>query len=436
MANIALPRSDHASTTVESLVAAVALPTAVVPRDGWPDQPVIAMNRAMADLLGVAEGSRPPTPAEVLRADDEAPGGSRSTCPHPPVEGTAPLRDVTVRRRDGITVPVVASLSLVNADGAPAVLVQLVDRRPVVAAEAAREHLRERFHLTFDLAPVGMAVGGAELVVREVNDALSRFLRRPPSAIVGRRVADLVNPDDPEAEHRRLTELVEGGGGHHRRRSRHVLPDGDVVWADVTLAVVHGPPGPSGRTGQFVAHVVDVTDAHRRELELHQHSREDPLTHLLNRRALTEAYSDLRSREGSGKDLVAVLFCDLARFKDVNDSAGHHVGDELLRLVARRIGHAVRPQDRLARLGGDEFVLLCRVGSPSDALAFARRVVRCFDQPFQVGDESFHLGVNVGVDVGGPGTGLAQQLAAADAAMYRAKRAGEPIALSPDCGMN
>jgi diguanylate cyclase (GGDEF)-like protein len=149
----------------------------------------------------------------------------------------------------------------------------------------------------------------------------------------------------------------------------------------------------------------------------------DALTGLPNRvlfldtleRALAE------SRPGSP---VAVLFCDLDRFKVVNDTLGHAAGDELLRQVAARLRAAVRPGDTVGRLSGDEFaVILPGVADPADAAALADRVVACFAAPFRLDGAETRVGTSVGVAVHDPRdrTSADELLRRADAAMYRHK---------------
>ncbi len=149
----------------------------------------------------------------------------------------------------------------------------------------------------------------------------------------------------------------------------------------------------------------------------------DPLTGLPNRvlfldmleRAIADARPDAP---------VAVLFCDLDRFKTVNDTLGHAAGDELLRQVAARLRAAVRPGDTVGRLSGDEFaVILPALAEPSDAAGLADRVVTCFDAPFRLDGTESEIGTSVGVAVHDPreGTSAEELLRRADAAMYRHK---------------
>ncbi|SFK40123.1 diguanylate cyclase domain-containing protein [Geodermatophilus ruber] len=123
---------------------------------------------------------------------------------------------------------------------------------------------------------------------------------------------------------------------------------------------------------------------------------------------------------------VGVLFCDLDRFKEINDSLGHAAGDELLRQVAARLRSAVRPGDTVGRLSGDEFaVLLPVLIQPADAERVVARVLGCFAETFRLDGIEVTVGTSVGVAVhsGGPG-GADALLRAADAAMYRHKHAG------------
>jgi diguanylate cyclase (GGDEF)-like protein len=123
---------------------------------------------------------------------------------------------------------------------------------------------------------------------------------------------------------------------------------------------------------------------------------------------------------------VGVLFCDLDRFKAVNDSLGHAAGDELLRRVAARLRAAIRPGDTVGRLSGDEFaVLLPALARPEDAGRVVARVLGCFDEPFRLEGTDVAVGTSVGVAVHDGGWGSADALLrAADADMYRHKHAG------------
>lgn len=172
-----------------------------------------------------------------------------------------------------------------------------------------------------------------------------------------------------------------------------VADPGSPVPALITVAPRVGGPPPVGHSqGMYIVrtnvalvlqwcHQVDVLDAA---------ANTDPLTGLPNRRSLF----DLLDEERQGG---ALLFCDLDRFKPVNDELGHAAGDEVLRLVAERLRRCVRADDVVARTGGDEFVVLAHGASEADARDLVERIERALDEPFRFGDHEVELGISIGV---------------------------------------
>jgi diguanylate cyclase (GGDEF)-like protein len=151
----------------------------------------------------------------------------------------------------------------------------------------------------------------------------------------------------------------------------------------------------------------------------------DPLTGLATRAVLTD---ELPETLRSAQVRVAVLYCDLDKFKVVNDTHGHATGDLLLVEAARRLRDAVRSSDLVVRIGGDEFVVvLVGSGARFDDLAdeVANRIVEAFRAPFELGEQSFSVSVSVGLATHRPGEGPESLLARADRALYLAKRRGK-----------
>lgn len=158
--------------------------------------------------------------------------------------------------------------------------------------------------------------------------------------------------------------------------------------------------------------------------EVRHQALHDSLTGLPNRVLFTDRLAEaLRSRS---TQRIGVLFCDLDRFKQVNDARGHAVGDELLRQAAARIVSAVRDCDTVGRISGDEFaVFLPHLATPEQAVIVARRITAAFDRPFRVEGEDLRVTTSVGVAVHSGSNGRVDQLLrAADAAMYDAKQRG------------
>ena len=141
----------------------------------------------------------------------------------------------------------------------------------------------------------------------------------------------------------------------------------------------------------------------------------DPLTGLGNR----QVFFDLLEADHTPG---ALLYCDLDRFKPVNDEFGHSAGDEVLRHVATRLRSCVRADDLLARIGGDEFVVLCRNATVTQAAELAARITAAFDEPFVVGGREVELGISIGVAHADADGGLSEHtLDAADRDLYRQK---------------
>jgi diguanylate cyclase (GGDEF)-like protein len=163
------------------------------------------------------------------------------------------------------------------------------------------------------------------------------------------------------------------------------------------------------------------------ERQLKHQALHDSLTGLPNRQYLLDRLvAAMAQHQAQPERLFAVLFLDLDRFKVINDSEGHLVGDALLREAARRISECVRSPDTLARLGGDEFaVLLERMRSVDDAIQVAERIMQVLDQPFLIEGRELHSSASVGIALAQPHYASSEEiLRDADAAMYRAKADG------------
>ena len=169
----------------------------------------------------------------------------------------------------------------------------------------------------------------------------------------------------------------------------------------------------------------DMTERRRAEAQVEHMAQHDALTGLANRSRLRARLEESLARADRG-ECFAVLCLDLDRFKAVNDTLGHPVGDELLRAVTSRIGGSIRAQDTAARLGGDEFAIIqAGVDQPHEATALARRLIEELTKPYEIGGHTVIVGASIGVAIGPlDGTSPDTLLKHADLALYRAKAEG------------
>jgi diguanylate cyclase (GGDEF)-like protein len=203
---------------------------------------------------------------------------------------------------------------------------------------------------------------------------------------------------------------------------RYLTRDGDVVWVLLAVSLARDE---LDLPAYFIAQIQDVTDARAAQQRLEHRALHDPLTGLPNRDLLMDRLSHSLARGARGGTSTAVMFCDLDRFKSVNDTYGHEAGDQLLVAVADRLREVTRPGDTVARLGGDEFVVVVEGVRDLDAVrALAERVRRAMAEPVRVGARTVRTDASIGVAVAAAEDDARSVLREADAAMYRAKALG------------
>jgi len=244
---------------------------------------------------------------------------------------------------------------------------------------------------------------------------------------VGKKLEDWmrrVHPDDLQALRSALHAHLQGRTAHFQSEHRVLHKAKAYRWVLSRGLAVRDV---SGKAVRMAGSQTDVTDRKRAEEELAHQAFYDSLSDLPNRALFLDRLSHAirRAKRRVTGGAFAVLFLDLDGFKDVNDSLGHVVGDELLRATARRLEETVRPGDTVARLGGDEFaILLDELRAIDDAVEVADRILRAMKEPFQLAGREVFASASMGIAPGSAEAGPEDLLRDADTAMYRAKDRG------------
>ncbi|MHC1701975.1 MAG: EAL domain-containing protein [Humidesulfovibrio sp.] len=324
-------------------------------------------------------------------------------------------------RADGSTRAILKSVSRIDRGGRPILLETFIDVDDLLKAQEALQRSEETYRTLF------MNTGTATVLIEEdttislVNQEFVKLSGLQREQVEGRMSwTEFFSP-----------EMVEAMLRHHvkRRVSAELAPRnyetvfinaaGEQRLVRLTVAML-----PDTKTS--LAAIEDITEQKRAEEQLRHQAFHDALTGLPNRLLLHDRLE--RSIESARRDnaLAAVLLMDLDRFKDINDSLGHSVGDRLLKMVAQRLSAVVRRRDTVARLGGDEFVVVMEGPINTEAVSsVAEHILKTFAAPFVLDEHSLHMGLSIGLAMF-PAHGDTPEdlLKNADLAMYRAKERG------------
>jgi diguanylate cyclase (GGDEF)-like protein/PAS domain S-box-containing protein len=233
-----------------------------------------------------------------------------------------------------------------------------------------------------------------------------------------------VHPDDRAALTQALEAHLAGHSGRFEFEHRVQHRDGTHRWMLARGSAVRTS---QGRATRMVGSLTDVTDRKRAEQRLQHDALHDSLTGLPNRALFLDRLDQAirRAQRRAPHACATVLFLDLDRFKVVNDSLGHSVGDRLLVAVARRVESALRPNDTVARIGGDEFtVLLDDMCDAREATLVAERVQQTLAAPFHLDGRELFVAASIGIALATADAAPEEVLRDADVAMYRAKADG------------
>ncbi len=255
------------------------------------------------------------------------------------------------------------------------------------------------------------------------SPSIERILGYAPEEIVGQSVFDFFHPNDLKTKRRLFTRLLDGQADDpvcYRIRRK----DGSYVWLETTSKPITG--NLADPENEIITVSRDITRRKQTEERLLKLANFDSLTGLPNRALFRDRLRRAITRAQRNKTRLALLFLDLDRFKNINDSLGHHAGDQLLRGVAKRLTQNARKGDTVARLGGDEFtVILENIHTPDDASLVANKILELMEPPFRLDGHELVVSPSIGITLyPDDAEDMRSLLKNADTAMYRSKEQG------------
>lgn len=292
------------------------------------------------------------------------------------------------------------------------------------AIELALIESDRRFRGAFETAPIGMALVGLDGHWLQVNKALVQMFGYTAEELMRLRFHEITHPDDLSLDLGLLEKLRHGDIDHYNIEKRYYRKGGAIMHALLSVSMVTDQ---DDQPVHYVSQIEDITERKElQELVLHQ-ATHDELTGLPNRRLLYDRLAQIMAQSRRYDRLMALMFVDIDHFKNVNDSYGHDVGDQVLCEVATRLRRCVRVSDTLARQGGDEFVVvLSEIHSASDVERVAQAMLETVNSPLVLRNIELRVTLSIGISIFDPKSEDSHEalLKKADDALYKVKNGG------------
>jgi diguanylate cyclase (GGDEF)-like protein/PAS domain S-box-containing protein len=254
-----------------------------------------------------------------------------------------------------------------------------------------------------------------------VNERFAEMHGYKPEELINREAILLNHPEDREMVKDRIFQVLHGSTEWATGQNRRLNKDGTTIWCQMMVSVIDYKGKPA-----IMGNVIDITERRKMEEELKSLATHDALTGLPNRRLLYDRFDIALANAQRNKKRLAIVSLDLDKFKAINDTFGHDIGDKLLVAAAGRLTGVLRKVDTVARIGGDEFALLLwDVDLKDGAAKVAQKVVEEFRRPFLIEGHTLHNTVSLGVALyPQDGKDIKELMKKSDESLYRVKESG------------
>lgn len=281
---------------------------------------------------------------------------------------------------------------------------------------------RQMLQLVIDNIPQRVFWKNTQLHYLGCNRAFSMDAGLPDQQqIAGKTDHDLVWKEEAESYRSDDRHTIESGVPRiHFEEPQH-RGDGEVSWLRTSKIPLTDA---QGKTVGVLGMYEDITERKRMEQRLEQMALYDSLTGLPNRAHLMARLEAAVARSGQAGALVGLMYFDIDKFKRINDTYGHDIGDEVIIGFAKRVSGVLRANDVMGRMGGDEFCLLVESSCSQAAQTLAAKIIEAMQPPMRIGELALQVRTSIGIAFHTPGTAASDVIRQADQAMYLAKQAG------------
>jgi len=377
---------------------------------------IVEANEAACKLVGM-------TPQEIINTECHHLfcAAGKGQCPITDLGQTLDNSERLLFLKDGSTLQVLKTATTISLDGRELILESFIDISDRKKAESALQESEQKYRSLYNAMKEGVALNRLvydaagkpyDYVILDANPALEEILNRPSDQLLGSHASTIF--------------------GHHPvclEIFAEVVASGEPKAFETTidsLGKVFHISSFSPSPGTFAAVFDDITERKRAEDEVQRLAYFDILTNLPNRALLLDRLEQALAQSTRHGEQVGILFLDIDQFKGINDTLGHSMGDDLLKIIAERLSSCIRKSDTVARVGGDEFVIILNyMANEQDASTTAEKILKVLAAPIYLNGQEIFSTASIGIAIyPADGGDCDTLLKNADTAMYQAKDSG------------
>lgn len=280
------------------------------------------------------------------------------------------------------------------------------------------------FSAIFNHNHAGIAILTLDGRMVKVNQALSKLFGYSNETLLSMNFFHLVHPDDYASLQNQIQQLLDKQLKIYQSEQQCFRKDNESIWVSTTISVIQDI---NNQPIYFIVQVENITQQKKAEERLRHMAYHDPLTGLANRNKLEQFITQILAQSRRHQESFALLFIDLDRFKNINDTIGHEAGDLLLQIIADRLKGAIRNTDLVARLGGDEFVIVITDVHKSESVAYiANKILESVMEAVIIKGQEIYITTSIGISLFPfDGQNMNTLMKNADLALYRSKEHGK-----------